>query len=113
MLQLLQSPRDGAECGGDVGAIRRFDRAAFFAPLVQGTLRDMQLLTQRFDEFAFFITVDSFNFQVSGIGGRHSLGSFVGDETMCPPVDWLGIIWYYLVRDSLETSFEGKYAQSG
>lgn len=49
MLQLLQVAGDGIEFSRRVSMVGRFDRAVFFAPLVQGALRDVQLLTQRFD----------------------------------------------------------------
>ena len=45
MLQLLQAAGDGIEFSRRVSMVGRFDRAVFFAPLVQGALRDVQLLT--------------------------------------------------------------------
>lgn len=52
----------------------------FFASLIQGALRDGQLLTQSHERLAFFIMADSFDFEFGWVWGRHSLSSFVGVE---------------------------------
>ena len=41
VLQFLQPAGDCVEFSGGVGAVGRFDRTIFFAPVIQGALRDV------------------------------------------------------------------------
>ena len=81
MFQFLQPTRNGIEFSSGVGAVGSFNRTVLFAPLVQGALGYMQLLTQGFDEFSLFITANGLNFEFSGVSSWHSLDSFVSNET--------------------------------
>lgn len=82
VLQLLQSAADSIKFGRSIGTGGRLDRTIFFAPLIEGTLGDVQLFVQCFDGLSFFITADGFDLEFSWIGGRHSLNPFVDDTAI-------------------------------